>query len=169
MANYKGHIVGGLLCNTAYIAAVKLAPGETLAATAGLLSQWQLLVALYVVAVLFSLWPDVDTNSKGQNIFYGLAFFADVLLIASSRLEAAAYLGLLAMTPIVGRHRGWTHSKLAMMLVPLPLVLVPYLHSSRLLPTMLLVYGAAVAGYFSHLLFDGLIVKGFRVKGSRYD
>jgi membrane-bound metal-dependent hydrolase YbcI (DUF457 family) len=169
MANYKGHIVGGVLCNTAYITAAKAAPGDVLAKTNGILSNWQFTLGLYVIAILFALWPDVDTNSKGQNIFYGLAFVIDVMLVVSGRLEAAAYLGLLAMTPIIGRHRGWTHSKWAMILVPLPLAVIPYLNKSQLLPTMVLVYGAAVAGYFSHLLFDGLIIKHFRVKGSRYD
>lgn len=169
MANYKGHVVGGVLCNTAYIAALKLAPGDVLAKSNGILAKWQFVAGMYVIAVLFALWPDVDTNSKGQNIFYGLAFVADVLLILGGRIEAAAYLGLLAMTPIVGKHRGWTHSKVAMVLVPVPFVLVPYLNKSQILPTMLLLYGAAVAGYFSHLLFDGLIFKHFRVKGSRYD
>ncbi len=169
MANYKGHVVGGLLCNTAFLVIAKAVPGDQLVKTNGILGNWQFIVGLYVIAVLFGLWPDVDTNSKGQNIFYGLAFVADILLIVSGRLEAAAYLGLLAMTPIVGKHRGWTHSKWAMLLVPLPIVLVPYLNKSEILTTMLLVYGAAVAGYFSHLLFDGLIIKHFRVKGSRYD
>lgn len=168
MANYKGHIVGGILCNTAYLAAMQLAPGDVLAKTNGILGDWQFIAWLYVVAVLFGLWPDVDTNSKGQDIFFGLAFVVDTLLIISGKLEAAAYLGFLAMTPIIGRHRGWTHSKLAMLLVPLPIALIPYLNKSSILPTALLIYGAAVAGYFSHLLFDGLIFKHFRVKGNRY-
>ena len=46
MANYKGHVVGGLLCNTAYIAAVKVAPGDLLAKTANILSDWQFVVGL---------------------------------------------------------------------------------------------------------------------------
>ena len=169
MANYKGHVGGGLLLGTVYVAALKAAPGDALRHSGNLLASWQFVIGLYVIAVLFALWPDVDTNSKGQNIFYGLAFMADVLLILSGRIEAAAYLGLLAMTPIVGHHRGWTHSKLAMFLVTLPLVAIPYMHKSQLWQTMLMVYGAAVAGYFSHLLFDGLVFKHFRIRGSRYD
>lgn len=168
MANYKGHIAGGLLCNTAYLASVQAFPGSILYKTAGILSHWQFVLGLYVIAVLFALWPDVDTNSKGQDIFYGLAFVANVLLVLTGRFEAAAYLGLLAMTPIIGGHRGWTHSRLAMILVPAPIVVIPYLHQSSILPTALLVYGAAFAGYFSHLLFDGLILKHFRVKGNRF-
>lgn len=169
VANYKGHIVGGLLCNTAYLGALQLIPGSILYKTSGILSHWQLVAGLFVIAVLFGLWPDIDTNSKGQNIFYGLGFIVDVLLIATGRIEAAAYFGLLAMTPIIGHHRGWTHSRIAMVLVPLPIALVPYINKSSILPTALIIYGAAVSGYFSHLLFDGLIFKHFRVRGSRYD
>ena len=41
------------------------------------------------IAVLFGLWPDVDTNSIGQNIFFGIAFVADIVLIVTGRFEAA--------------------------------------------------------------------------------
>lgn len=169
MANYKGHVVGGALCNTVYLGVLQAVPGSVLYQTSGIVSHWQLVMGLYVVAVLMALWPDIDTNSKGQNIFFGLGFIVDILLIVSGRLEAAAYFGLLAMTPILSKHRGWTHSKLAMLLVPLPIALVPYINKSSILDTALIIYGSAVAGYFSHLLFDGLIFKHFRVSGNRYD
>lgn len=169
VANYKGHIVGGIVCNTIFLGSLQLVPGSILYKTSGIVSHWQLVIGLYIIAVLFSLWPDIDTNSKGQNIFYGLGFIIDILLIVSGHFEAAAYFGLLAMTPVLSRHRGWTHSKVAMVLVPLPIVLVPYINKPSILPTALLIYGAAFAGYFSHLLFDGLIFKHFRIKGSRFD
>lgn len=167
MPGYKGHIAGAVVANSVYVAAVKLAPTNVLDRSGIALDDWQLLIGLFVIAVLFGLWPDVDTNSIGQNIFFGLAFVADIILIATGKFEAAAYLGLLAMTPIVGKHRGWTHSKLAMVLVPLPIVLVPYLHSQSILSQSLLIYGAAVAGYFSHLLLDGLITRRIHFKGAR--
>lgn len=153
------------MVNAAYVGAVEVLPSDILNRVNISLDDWQLLIGLFVIAVLFGLWPDVDTNSMGQNIFFGIAFVADIILVASGKFEAAAYLGLLAMTPIVGKHRGWTHSKLAMILVPLPILLVPYVHSQRVLGVSLLIYGAAVAGYFSHLLLDGLITKHVRFKG----
>ena len=170
MAGYRGHIVGAVVCTGVYIGGVSLfSSGDVNGVAPYLLSEIQLIVGLMVIGVLFGLWPDVDTNSMGQNIFFGLAFVADIILIATGRLEAAAYLGLLAMTPIVGHHRGWTHSFLAMFLVPLPIVAVPYLHNQKLLPMTLVIYGAAVAGYFSHLLLDGKVVKGFAIRSkSRY-
>jgi membrane-bound metal-dependent hydrolase YbcI (DUF457 family) len=118
---------------------------------------------MYIIAMLFALWPDIDTNSKGQDIFFTTGFLLDILLIWQGYIEAAAYFGLLAMTPIIGKHRGWTHSRLAMILVPLPIVLVSYLYRDALSITTVLIYGAAVAGYFSHLLLDGLIWNRFRI------
>ena len=161
MANYKGHIAGGAACCTAYVAIVNASPGELFAQTGGLFSDWQFVAGMYVIAMLFALWPDIDTNSKGQDIFFTTGFLLDILLIWQGYLEAAAYFGLLAMTPILGKHRGWTHSKLAMFLVPLPIVLVSYLYRDSLSLTTVLIYGAAVTGYFSHLLLDGLILKRF--------
>ena len=165
MSGYKGHIAGALVLNTVYVGAVKLAPSTVLERWDLSLQDWQLLIGLFVIAVLFGLFPDVDTNSIGENIFFGIAFVAEIILVITGKFEPAAYLGLLAMTPIVGKHRGWTHSKIAMILVPAPILLVPYLHNHHVWTLGLLVYGAAVIGYFSHLLLDGLIVPFIRFKG----
>ncbi len=165
MANYKGHIGGAVVVCTVYVAAATIMPVEWAAKTGYILADWQMVAALFIISMLFGLWPDIDTNSKAQDIFFTVAFVSNVALLASGRIEAAAYLGLLAMTPIVGKHRGWTHSKIAMVLVPLPILVLPYLYNENYLLPAALFYGAAVAGYFSHLLLDGLIWKRFRIKG----
>lgn len=165
MPGYKGHILGALVVNSAYVGTLAVAPATVLHSNHHIVSDVQLLVGLFVIAVLFGLFPDIDTNSKGQDIFFGLAFIADVLLIYDGRLTAAAFLGLLAMTPIISHHRGWTHSKPAMLLVPSPIIIIPYLYNSAFIDTALIIYGAAVVGYFSHLLFDGLIWKRIHFKG----
>ncbi len=69
------------------------------------------------------------------------------------------------MTPIVGKHRGWTHTFLAMVLVPLPIVLVPYMNNRFIWDTGLIIYGAAVAGYFSHLWLDGYVKRKIGLRG----
>ncbi len=164
MANYKGHIAGAVAVNAAYVIGASLLPGEILDKTGGLFSDWQFTAFLFFVAMLFGLWPDIDTNSKGQDVFFGAGFVLDIILIWQGYIEAAAYLGLLAMTPIIGKHRGWTHSKWAMFVVPLPIVIVSYLYRDSVLPAAAIIYGAAVAGYFSHLLLDGRITKFIRFK-----
>lgn len=164
MANWKGHVAGGVVLGVGYAAALSYVPVQVYAERIHVLHDWQAMAAILVLSVLFALFPDIDTNSKGQTIFYSLALVVDVLLIANGYMQAAAYLGLVALLPVVGKHRGWTHSKLAMIAVPLPLLVVPYLYSARSLPIAAIYYGAAVAGYFSHLLLDGLIWKHIRVK-----
>lgn len=168
MANYKGHIAGGLAAGAAYVGIIFWAPVTYFAQEAGVLQGWEALAAVFVLSMLFGLFPDVDTNSKAQDIFLGTAFLVDVALVATGRIQAAAYLGLIAMLPIVSHHRGWTHTKWAMLVVPLPLLIVPYFYNHAVLPASIVYYGAAVAGYFSHLLLDGLIVKFIRVKGGGF-
>lgn len=165
MPGYKGHIAGATVLGGTYAGALSAAPGDVLQVNHHVVSQAELLAGLFVVAILFGLFPDIDTNSKGQNIFYGLAFLADIWLLYDSRITAAAFLGLLAMTPILGHHRGWTHSKAAMLLVPLPIVLAPFVYDRIYLKLGLVVYGAAVVGYFSHLLLDGKITRYVHFKG----
>jgi membrane-bound metal-dependent hydrolase YbcI (DUF457 family) len=165
MAGWKGHLAGGLGAGAALATVTPLIPLEQLAATAHLFEDWQALTAIFVLCMLFALFPDVDTNSKAQDIFFVLAFVVDVVLILNHDLQAAAYLGLIAMLPILGHHRGWTHRRWAMVIVPLPILIVPYLYSEQILPIALVYYGSAVAGYFSHLLLDGRIISRIRVKG----
>jgi membrane-bound metal-dependent hydrolase YbcI (DUF457 family) len=164
MANYRGHITGGLVFGAAYAFVLLFVPIIYFAEYAGVLQGWEALAAVFVLSMLFGLFPDVDTNSKAQDIFLGTAFIADVVLIASGHIQAAAYLGLIAMLPIITHHRGWTHKKWAMFAVPLPILLVPWLYNDNILPASILYYGAAVVGYFSHLFLDGLIIKQFRIK-----
>lgn len=165
MANYRGHVVGGVLAGAISLTIIPLVPLEQSAEAARLLYDWQVIAAFFVLSVLFALFPDVDTNSKGQDIFIGLAFFTDVLLILNGSFHAAAYLGLIAMLPILSHHRGWTHSKWSMLVVPSPLIILPALYDETLFIAASVYYVASVSGYFSHLLFDGLIWKKFRIRG----
>lgn len=163
MAGYKGHVAGAALFYGIYIAVLFFVLSLGLMAqNAGFLQGWQPMLGMLVVAVLFGLFPDIDTNSKGQDLFFGAIFAIDVLLILNNQLEIAAYVGLVSMLPILGKHRGWTHSFWAMVLVPLPILLIPYLYNSGNLPLAALYYGAAVVGYFSHLFFDGLVLKAIK-------
>ncbi|MDQ2973171.1 MAG: metal-dependent hydrolase [bacterium] len=157
MSNWRGHTLGGLVSGGVFAVVMSFTPIERFAETAGILGNWQVLAAVMVISTLFGIFPDVDTNSKAQNLFFGIVFPLDILLIWQGYIQAAAYLGLIAMLPIVGKHRGWTHALWAPFAVPLPILLVPYLYNDNILPASMIFYGAAVFGYLSHLLLDGLI------------
>ena len=109
---------------------------------------------MFCIALLFAMFPDVDTNSKGQNIFYGMILVADIFFLAIKEYKIAAIIGFLALLPIVGKHRGWTHTIWAMIAVPLPLIILPCYVLGFDLKASLPYYLAAVSGYFSHLLLD---------------
>lgn len=159
MAGYKGHLAGATVFFGVYLAGVALAYSVDQAYRQ--FSDLELVaypVALFGLCLMFGLWPDVDTNSKGQNLFYSLFFVVDIVLIATQRFEEAAYLGLFCILPALGKHRGWTHSYWAMLLIPSPLLVLPYLMSPERPLAGLPFYGAAVIGYFSHLVMDGLVI-----------
>ena len=160
MAGYRGHLAGATVFFAAYLGGLALLYSVDQA--------WRqfsdvevvaIPAALFGLCLMFGLWPDVDTNSKGQQLFYGLFFAVDVVLIATRYTAEAAYLGLFCILPILGRHRGWTHTFWAMLLIPSPLLLLPAVLAPDRPLAGLPFYGAAVVGYFSHLTLDGLVVK----------
>lgn len=111
-------------------------------------------IACFVIAVFFGLWPDVDTKSKGQFLFLSLFLIVDAVLIYREEFKRAAYLGLLVVIPLISRHRGWTHSLAALLLIPGGLYLAAVHYAGRspndFLPYLL----AGLLGYASHLVID---------------
>ncbi len=145
MSRFKGHVWGAAVGFVVYLYAF----GHW----AKPRGRWE--VALWlVICILAAIWPDVDTNSTGQNIFYGAFLLIDLFLIYRGDYRRAAFLGLFALLPIVGRHRGWTHTLWAMTLIPLPLLLIPMLTYKDFDLSGLPYYLAGVTGYFTHLLLD---------------
>jgi membrane-bound metal-dependent hydrolase YbcI (DUF457 family) len=146
MPGYKGHLLGGAL-----VAATSLV---ILAALRLYTDDYALLVSLGGLVLLGALFPDIDTDSTGQTLFYASLAALDGWLIYRAQYYHAAWLGLLALVPVVGRHRGWIHTWWAMLLLPTPILLLPVflwqVEWDRALPY----YCAFVLGYFSHLLLD---------------
>ena len=160
MSNYKGHINGASFFSVLYIGLLGYVLGQN--QTLDHFTTYELTgyaCGMFLLGVLFGLWPDVDTNSKGQKIFYTVFFVLDIGFIATKQFEASAYLGLFAILPTLSKHRGWTHTWWAMLLIPSPLLLLPMFFMPERPLSGLFFYGAAVVGYFSHLFMDGLIIK----------
>lgn len=148
MPGYKGHLAGGLAFFVmGFVGALLLgwAMRDPLV--------WAGIAGFCLMGALF---PDVDTDSKGQNLFYLVFAAVDLGLILHKDYMWAAWLGFFAMLPAIGSHRGWTHTWWAMLLVPVPIMAVPAVvlglpEAKAFLPF----YAAFVVGYFSHLLLDG--------------
>jgi len=148
MPGYQGHLAGGLFF-------------AVMGMIGAVLSGWLIIDPLLAFGLtgfclLGALFPDVDTDSKGQNLFYAVFAALDLGLILRGEYVWAAWLGFFAMLPAVGSHRGWTHTLWAMLLVPLPILAVPAAVSgTESVMVFLPFYGAFVLGYLSHLLLDG--------------
>lgn len=148
MPGYKGHLAGGL-----FFAVMGL--------VGAVLLGWLVLDSLIAsgligFCLLGALFPDVDTDSKGQNLFYAVFAAVDLGLITQQHYIWAAWLGFFAMLPAIGSHRGWTHTWWAMLLVPVPILAVPgVVMGGEFVVNFVPFYVAFATGYFSHLLLDG--------------
>jgi membrane-bound metal-dependent hydrolase YbcI (DUF457 family) len=148
MPGYRGHLNGGLIAGS-------LAIGATTALLGNLAFDLLQTAGLFGFCLLGALFPDIDTDSKGQNLFYSGLILIDGVLIYLEFYFWASWLGLIAMLPALGHHRGWTHTWWAMFLVPLPILIIPYLFfRGDGMDTFLGLYVAFALGYFSHLLLD---------------
>ncbi|HCQ03768.1 MAG TPA: hypothetical protein DIT99_25140, partial [Candidatus Latescibacteria bacterium] len=62
------------------------------------------LVILICVGLLSACFPDVDTESKSQQLFYRLLIIVDLWFLLEGNYKAAALLGFGAMVPLLGKH-----------------------------------------------------------------
>ncbi len=141
------------------------------------------IIGCFAVAVLFGLWPDVDIKSKSQKIFYTVLFTLNVVLIVFfQKYLESALLGLFAMLPIMSKHRGWTHAKVTMILLPSVFLLIPIYAASpewatngtfidaftalreweglmEAIRSGFPFYVASFIGYATHLHLDGILFR----------
>jgi membrane-bound metal-dependent hydrolase YbcI (DUF457 family) len=123
------------------------------------------------IAFVGSMFPDTDIKSISQKVIYRGLLFIDIILVAAHYythemvwMKAAALLGLAAMLPLVDRHRGWTHSRAALLVVWSPLLVVPMVLQDAIVWVGAPYYLAGVIGNASHLFADGRL---FRFRKSR--
>ncbi len=159
MPGYKGHIAAGLIFGVLLIAGLAFSPLVSALEPIELVRD---AVIVLWLAVLFALFPDVDIKSKGQILFYRIFVLLDIVLLTQKLFIEAALLGFLAMLPIISKHRGWTHSIWAMVFVPSPILLVPMYLADDWVLDGLPYYLGAVAGYLSHLVADGVLLRRLR-------
>ncbi len=168
MADYRGHLAAGAISyGVLAVCGAVVAPLVFVQAETLLAKHWWEIPAQFVIALMAALWPDVDVASRSRILFYRLFLALQLFLIATSRWQAAAFLGLVAILPGIGRHRGWTHRLWAALIVPAPILVVPMLihPEGGIRPDLQLdrlhvgipYYLAALTGYLSHLAADGLL------------
>lgn len=147
MPGYQAHSAGG---------AVVAAAGLTAAWFWAGLRDPVLMTVLAGICLAGALFPDIDTDSKGQKLFYLLLIALDAVLLWRRRMVEAAWLGLGAMVPPLLQHRGFTHTLWCLMLLTGALFFAPQwlgLCTRAEITPFAVAFGA---GYASHLLMDHL-------------
>jgi len=119
------------------------------------------LMRLLAMLLAGTLFPDVDTKSKGQKYFFMSIFLLLAYLIMSACFLEAALIGLVCTIPLLVRHRGLCHN-------PLFLICAPYLawfvfslywpRHARSLKTEVVFF---VIGAFLHIILDRVVTRLF--------
>ncbi|MDE0465794.1 MAG: hypothetical protein OYL97_01960 [Candidatus Poribacteria bacterium] len=190
---FREHWIGGLVAYSTFFILSLIATFAVPILHDGVAQGWNLtipsitaplkIIGCFAVAVLFGLWPDVDIKSKSQKIFYSVLFAVNlVLIVFLQKYLESALLGLFAMLPIMSKHRGWTHARITMILLPGVFLLIPIYsaHSewatdgnlvdifnalaewdglTDALRSGVPFYLASFIGYASHLHLDGILFR----------
>jgi membrane-bound metal-dependent hydrolase YbcI (DUF457 family) len=150
MPNYKGHLVGGSI---AY------------AITFLLLRGWQPTVfraiEWFAFTLIGALFPDIDTKSKGQNLFYKAAGILFIFLIIQQKFKELAFISFVSLFPLIIQHRGITHSLWFIIMLCSSVILFVHLqfphYSTAIVFDVLFFFVGAV----SHLVLDRGVKRTF--------
>lgn len=99
MPGYKTHLVGGAVA----FGIAAFVTRHMQRASALSLAEW------FISTLLGSLFPDVDTKSKGQGLFYRALLILMVWLFFTQSYQAAIVLSIAGMVPLLVHHRGLFH------------------------------------------------------------
>lgn len=161
--NFKGHFIGGLASGSLLTAGTYF-----IGYLAEKPPQFAEYAVLFPITLFFALFPDFDTSSIPQRWFFRAVFIAILVMAYYKYFEEATILALIAITPVLDHHRGWTHNYFSPILIPFALAgIYEYLASrERWLQGWLLenvnfylqdnlwLVLACLTGWYTHLLLD---------------
>lgn len=131
MPNYRNHIILGLI----------------ILGTLGYFIKFKSLLEFFmllVIIIIYSLLPDVDSNSSKIGIFtkISLLFFALIFMLFGYYFIASLFCILVIILFFV-KHRGFFHTFRAAILFSLPILYLGKIY-----------FGFAIVSYIGHMLID---------------
>ena len=143
MANYKGHLFGGII---AYVLVAIMVSSYCLCA--------KFIGNGLLFALAGSLFPDVDIKSKAQKIFYFLIFLSMAVLLIQKKETLAVFLGLISFLPLFVKHRGLFHKFWFILLLTIVVTLFICINSPTYREPTINYAIFFTAGAISHLFLD---------------
>jgi hypothetical protein len=98
MPGYRGHLLGGAVT---YLGLLQMISPKELSIP--------VIMSGFVFCMIGSLFPDIDIKSKGQKLFYSIALLVLCLFLYYERTDLFIGLSLLAVVPLLVKHRGLFH------------------------------------------------------------
>ncbi|MCX5922487.1 MAG: metal-dependent hydrolase [Candidatus Dependentiae bacterium] len=151
MPGYKGHLVGGLI-----VGGLGLYVVQSLQPTYMAMAEWVL------CALAGALFPDIDIKSKGQKVFYRFLLVLFGFLLIKGHIQIFILMSVLAVVPMIVRHRGLFHKLWFVVGFPtiVALCITAYFPDYR----SILFYDVSffIAGAVSHLWLDVGLRRMFR-------
>jgi hypothetical protein len=153
--NFKAHSIGGAISATATTAACVV-----LDLTKMLVVPTPNFLVVWLLAYGFALYPDVDTKSTPQKVFFRLLFVISLVLIGLKLFQVCAVVLTLSIIPLLFKHRGFTHWWLSAIFIPMiffmlfELFIVGGLLSSAFFLKYFWYMIASTAGWSTHLILD---------------
>jgi len=138
---------------------VHLAAGAAVAAPMLYLLRFQassfaITIVWFGCALAGSLFPDIDTTSKGQKWFYHILVLMLLGLLFLKRFVLFVIFTLMGMLPLVVNHRGLFHRFWFVVFVPLAVAFTFSWYSVLHFKDAVLAASFFIAGALSHLLLD---------------
>ena len=180
--NFKGHFVGGIIVGTTVVSVavishvISLDNGDTskfFREPLNFEGSIPVLAVLFVITLFMALFPDLDTASIPQRWFFRSMFIILAVLCFQGKMAVFAVLTFLTISPVLHKHRGWTHWKIVPWLLSLYLAVVfEFLRSreswfsefswnnvNNFLATYWIYVFACVFGHYTHLVLDSKAIK----------
>jgi len=144
MPNCRKHLIGGVGAGVVLLIVLqRLQPISLLGLGEGL-----------ICALAGSLFPDIDIKSKGQKYFYCVILLVMIVLIIKHQFSLLATCSVMAVVPMLVRHRGIFHRLWFVILFPLTVWYVISLSVPAISEIILFDAFFFIAGSISHLWLD---------------
>lgn len=146
MPGYRAHLVGGMVLYGISIYLLRSFCGSVFVA-----AEW------LIFALVGSLFPDLDTKSKGQGYLYQILLIAMIILAIQRKFLIMTFLSIAAFIPIIARHRGLFHSLAFIVAFSVTIALVVLFYSPEYKYVVMFDAIFFIIGAFSHLSMDYIV------------
>ncbi|MCK5633109.1 metal-dependent hydrolase [bacterium] len=152
MPGYRGHLVGGAVAGAALFYFLRFY------ATPVLTIVW------FFSVFAGSLFPDIDTKSKGQKWFYRLMIPALILLLIFKKFTLFVFFSFIVLAPLVVNHRGLFHRLWFILLIPITFVGLAFYYFPIYFNDVFYAALFFSVGAISHLILDYGFIRTFKFR-----